>query len=296
VTSLRHRQRIKDAYNRLRDHGMNVLPLCPPDAEQHRRLRPRHTYVCGKAGKVPLGGWEQYQRRRATPEDVRRMVAESGARGVVPNLGVVMGVTSLNLVSVDADGPAAVEWCHVRLGERLLRTACFRTGRGVRWLFRVPDGRPLPASGVLAPGVDLLSAGRQSVVPPSLHASGAVYAWHGCDARTWPRRLLAWDDALAAPATRLTCGGRGPSADGVPLAEGGRNAGLFGMARALHWRGAGQREVRACLTALNELCRPPLPAAELDRIARSACSYSRATSRTTCVTRSPTTSGGASTS
>jgi hypothetical protein len=278
VTSQAQRRRMLDAYRRYRDQALNVLPLCPARAEEHARLAEAHRLACGSPGKVPLGRWRHLQSRRATPEEVRAMVAGAGAEGMVPNLGAVMGVSSGGLVSVDADGPAAVEWCHVALGERLLRTASFRTGRGVRWLFRVPQGAPMPPSRALAAGVELLSAGRQTVLPPSLHSSGVRYAWGpGCDARTWPKRVLPWDMALA-PATQVPVAvarRQGLAAEGVPLPEGRRNAVLFGMARALHWRGAGLAEVRACLKVLNRLCVPALSDVDLERIAGSACRYAR---------------------
>src|SRR4051812_48479324 len=130
--SLSRLRQMRDAFARYRDQGVNVLPLCSPLPEDHAALAGPHRLICRSPGKVPLGRWRHLQGRRATPEELRAMVERAGAGGLVPNIGAVMGATSGNLISIDADGPAAAEWCHLHLGERLLRTACFRTGRGVR--------------------------------------------------------------------------------------------------------------------------------------------------------------------
>jgi hypothetical protein len=134
----RHRRRVRDALLRYRDEGLlNIVPLCPPQAEAHSRLLGGHLLTCTDdrdRGKVPLGRWKHLQARRTTAEDFRQMLEQAGitrASGIVPNLGAVLGVTSGGIVGIDADGDGAVEWCQVHLGEGPLRTACFRTARGI---------------------------------------------------------------------------------------------------------------------------------------------------------------------
>lgn len=227
------------------------------------------------AGKRPLVAWAEFQRRRPKLTDVR----EWFRRRPTPNLGVITGSVS-GLVVLDVDprhggdeSLASLESAHGPLP----LTVEARTGGGGRHLyFRHPDGDVRNRVG-LAPGLDLRGDGGLVVAPPSVHPSGARYAW---------RAGRAPDDVhLALPPHWLLREGApdgtaGRSAEhwselvGSPVEEGRRNATLASLAGHLLARGLEADVVLELLLCWNgQRCRPPLPdeevAATVGSIARA---------------------------
>jgi hypothetical protein len=93
------------------------------------------------------------------------------------NVGILLGRAS-GVVDVEGDSPEAQIESERLLGG--LRTPCYRSNRSVHRLFRLPP--ELVSSSTVAKVGNLeLRLGTpkaaQSVVPPSLHASGIRYAW-----------------------------------------------------------------------------------------------------------------------
>lgn len=137
-----------------------------------------------------------------------------------------------------------------------------------------------PASGTfkerqLAPGVDVKVNG-YLVLPPSPHPSGRRYAW---------RVGYALDDLPLAPAPAWLVGNlqvRGDDQlrrDGAPLVivAGRRNATLVRFGGLLRRYGLGEAAIRGALDAINrEHAQPPLPPAEVVKIAASAARYTPA--------------------
>ena len=257
-----------------RRQGVNAIPLCPPRPQDHARMWASHAERCGSHGKAPVGRWKATQIAIPDEAESEALLRAMRERGLVPNVGVVMGPTS-RLIAIDADGPEAVEWCESRW-DRLLDTARFTTGRGMRWVWssHPGEGDPWPASQVLHPGIELLSIGRQSVFPPSLHANGKRYAWVECDRRTWMSRLVPWPSLPDVdPCSGKRIGTRGGDPGQAVLKQGERNDSLFRMACSLRRHGVGIGILRDCLHHLNGMCDPPLPDDEIDRVAASAARY-----------------------
>ena len=97
------------------------------------------------------------------------------------NIGVLTGLPS-GIVMIDQDG---------ELGEKCLRkiskgdlpkTATFKTpGNGMRYVYRIPKGTTLKTKTITIEGehqeVCLMSDGKFSIVPPSIHPNGGEYEW-----------------------------------------------------------------------------------------------------------------------
>ncbi|HEY8414252.1 MAG TPA: bifunctional DNA primase/polymerase, partial [Thermaerobacter sp.] len=158
--------------------GLAVIPLCGPQCRHPR---------CQHPGKRPydllrrrhLEGWQH----RGVPslDEIERWLQAPGADRA--NIGCLTGRVS-GIVAVDVDGPA---------GEALLARVAgpggvpetweYRTGRkegGRRIIFRYPEGVQIRSRPIEVDGgkLEILSDGRQMVLPPSVHPdTGREYAW-----------------------------------------------------------------------------------------------------------------------
>lgn len=233
--------------------GYNPVALCPPD---HGGVSWWHR--CQSPGKAPLHPWKWQQNEHITS----RLLLEYFHLVPAANVGVVLGVTS-GLVGVDVDGPEG--WEALDAAGVLPACPAFVTGRGLRLLFRLAPGERPPPNGLLAPGVEVLSQGKQTVMPPSLHPRGRVYRWLSDPQARCPPPLPGW--LLARPAAAL----RPPPAAG-PITQ-LRNERLYRMACAARRHGAEPPEVWALLAAVNRRCVPPLEDGELRWITKNACRY-----------------------
>jgi hypothetical protein len=145
---------------------MSVFPIPPP--------RPGVPENQVGGGKVPEIAWSEYQRRRATEDE---LVAWFG--GEPMNLAVVTGAIS-GVVVIDADDPRALRWCTAHLRYTPWQT---RTGRGYHLWYRYPSApvgnraRLNTRDGKLA--IDVRGDGGYVIAPGSVHASGAAYEWAG---------------------------------------------------------------------------------------------------------------------
>jgi hypothetical protein len=140
--------------------------------------------------KAPVG--EEWQKQRFTVADV-----SSAFKGMPLNIGVLWGAPSGNVIDVDLDWPEA---CAVA-GSMLPATAIYGRASSQRshWLYRVPDAitaqwlvpKELVPDGRKAVVLELRAGGTQSVVPPSTHPSGELYAWvRECKPRTLDYAVL----------------------------------------------------------------------------------------------------------
>lgn len=145
---------------------------------------------------------------------------------------------------------------------------------GVRVRCRTDLGRDLLGLGPEArSGVDCKADGGYAIVPPSSHAFGTRYRFGNLnpsdiDCAPLPEAWLAYlTQEPAALATAPTMG-----SDIIP--EGRRNSTLTRFAGHLRRCGMDGDEIAAGLTAINAgRCRPPLDAAEVQRIAASVARY-----------------------
>ena len=225
--------------------------------------------------KAPLVRWDDFQRRPATPVEVRAWFQRWPDAGLAVVTGLVSG---LAVVDVDprhggAESLAALEREHGALPA----TCEVATGGGGRHLyFRLPE-TPLGNRVSLAPGIDLRARGGLAIAPPSMHASGRRYRWRPGRSpdETAPAPMPTWVVELA----RTDRPRRGHPLEfwrdlvrgGVT--EGERNARLTSLAGHLLWHGVDPEVALELLLCWNrERCRPPLEDAE---VARTVASIAR---------------------
>src|SRR5262249_50186550 len=154
-----------------------VLPLCPPD---HMGVSKRHGAECNNPGKVPLVQWTAYQDALPSERDVR----DWWRHNPTANLGAATGPVS-GVVRADVDGEEAeAELLKASAGD-LPETWEFTSGRddgaGRGLLYGIPAGVELRTTvwNPNAPKQELRfqAKGAQTVLPPSRHHKGGLYAW-----------------------------------------------------------------------------------------------------------------------
>ena len=156
---------------------------------------------------------------------------------------------------------------------------CLTGGGGVHYYFACEDPALTVGTG-FAPGLDYRGAGGDVVAPPSLHESGREYEW---EAAHTPRHtplapLPDWLHTLMLEG-RKTASEPRREANTQKVPEGGRNDALYRLACSLRSKGLGEAGITAALLEENrERCIPPLPAAEVEKIAKSAGRYERGSS------------------
>jgi Protein of unknown function (DUF3631)/Bifunctional DNA primase/polymerase, N-terminal/Primase C terminal 2 (PriCT-2) len=132
------------------------------------------------------------------------------------NIGLATGaISGVFVLDVDGVAGAASLIALAQAHGPLPRPPVVRTGRGRHAYFALPaNGAPVLSRTGIAPGLDVRGEGGYAVAPPSLHASGVRYAWHGGEAG----RLLeppAWLLTLInGPKSQRP----GNGADGAPTA------------------------------------------------------------------------------
>jgi len=186
-----------------------------------------------------------------------------------------IGLATDGLLVVDVDG-AENPWLAGQTERQLdlARAPISQTaGGGRHYLFRYAAGRN--SAGKLAEKVDTRGAGGYIVAPPS-KVSGREYKWIG--PLDVPRDRLpeppGWlidqlDGRESTPSTRTSA----PVESNI-IPDGQRNDTLARLAGTMRRVGMGLAEIRAALQAANaERCRPPMDAAEVDRIAESVARY-----------------------
>lgn len=153
---------------------------------------------------------------------------------------------------------------------------CLTGGGGVHYYFACDDPALTVGTG-FAPGLDYRGAGGYVVAPPSLHDSGREYEWEAAHtpANTALAPLPDWLHSLMLEG-RKTASEPRREANTQKVPEGGRNDALYRLACSLRSKGLGEAGITAALLEENrERCIPPLPAAEVEKIAKSAGRYER---------------------
>ena len=270
-------------------HGWPVMPLHEPlfDAvDSHgkpthctceewaryvgnERRPPNPEYVCGKdTGKHPrIRDWEN----QATTDEAQ--IRKWWRAWPSANIGIAAGRAGLVVVDKDTYH-AAAEGGALSLADTETVTS-LTGGGGEHLIYRHPQDGPRisNADSSLPEWVNIRAHGGLFVAPPSLHMSGNPYEWepaygpHEMEPADLPPALRE----LLQPAA----GGRRRAAP-LPerIAEGGRNNALTSLGGSLRRRGIGGAAIQASLLAVNdEQCDPPLPAAEVEAIAKSVARY-----------------------
>ena len=145
----------------------------------------------------------------------------------------------------------------------LPKTLQVSTARGFHSYFRLPAARVVPTTaGSLGAGLDIRGEKGYVVSPPSIHESGARYAYRDADVPIVdaPAWLL---DHLAKDYSGL-----------AKFYKGNRNQMLVRIGGGLRRKGARLEELETALQAENERrCVPNLPVVEVRGIAKSLCRY-----------------------
>ena len=228
-------------------------------------------FPCRKGGKEPA---TPHGFKDATTDTDRLAewwaVSDDGTTRPL-NLGLPTGRAS-GVWVLDLDGPEGLETleCLEQEHGRLPDTVTVGTPSGGRHLyFRLPPGVEIRCAARVLPGVDVRGEGGYVVVPPS-RVGGRPYRWvrlgEVAQAPDWLLEALH----RPSPAAQTTAFSGGA----VRWCEGERNTRLFREGCALRRRGYSAAEIEAALLVLNAgRCDPPLPEAEVEKIARNAAQY-----------------------
>ena len=188
------------------------------------------------------------------------------------NLGLPTGRAS-GVWVLDLDGPEGLETlaCLEQEHGPLPDTVTVGTpSGGVHFYFRLPEGLGVRCKTRVFPGVDVRGEGGYVVVPPS-RVGDRCYRWlrlgEVAQAPEWLLGAVAHRHNPAAQTTAFSGGA-------VRWCEGERNDRLFREGCALRRRGYSAAEIEAALLVLNaQRCDPPLPEAEVRKVAESASRY-----------------------
>jgi hypothetical protein len=246
-TALTSTREFVDLYRTL---GWNPIPLVP----------------CSKKSSVP---WRTLQDERVSDEQAAQWWSDTRA-----GVGIICGAIS-GIVVVDIDGPEGEE---AIAGFDLPETPTAVTGRGRHLYFAHPGDDVPNRSGVL-PKVDVRGDGGYVVSPPSVHASGHIYAWAQglspddvglaeCPAWVYGEDPSPKRDQSEAESPRNSSDWIARVQDGVN--EGARNETTAALVGHLLSRRV-QPRVTATLVHswAQTMTAPPLPPDEVDRVIES---------------------------
>jgi hypothetical protein len=127
-----------------------------------------------KGEKKPSIKWEEFQKRRATEDELKEWFKRDS------NFGIICGEVSNNLVVFDFDEAESVNFVFSDFGKVKEKTMVVRTGKGYHIYFRTK--KTVPSSKRTHLHLDIQSEGKYVVGPGSLHPSGAIYNSIGSEA------------------------------------------------------------------------------------------------------------------
>ena len=221
------------------------------------------------ASKRPLIAWAAYQRKRATPAEVRDWYARTPDAGV----GIVTGQIS-QLVVVDFDGEAVgklAEWPE---------TYEVTTPRGVHRYYLIgPDDRARTGVSMFGKGVDVRGEGGYVIAPPTERHDGGSYELVNDTEPLWrPGRLVASPLVESSPASPFEAMELPPEDDGElwvaralvnGASEGGRNDMLARLVGYFAGKGLDQDVTLVQMLQWGARCVPPLDPEEVSTTVES---------------------------
>lgn len=226
-------------------NGWSVIPL-----------RPRE--------KTPLFAWAEFQKRRATPEEIKKWWNDSPTA----NIGIVTGSVS-GIAVVDLDGPTGIR---NGISLSLPNTLTSLTGAGRQLFYKYREGICNSASEV-AEKVDVRGEGGYVVAPPSVHPNGKRYQWLGsvlsAKSLTDFPGLASATTPTAKHSTQLGTGWIHDALNG--LKAGNRDATFARVVGKLHHSGLDPVTIRALLHPHAVRC----SFGDLDKVVRSITRYNR---------------------
>ena len=251
--------------------GWRVLPVWWPVHNGRQTVCACRRADCQHPGKHPLGkpgGATRGVHSATTDEGIIR---EWWSKWPKANIGIATG-DGLTVIDVDPRNEGDVTLADLeRAHGRLPDTVEVVTGGGGRHVYLQGN---VPTT-VLGPGLELKGPGSFVVAAPSLHASGRRYEWdlssHPDDVAIAP--VPTW---LSGALRRVRRNGGNDAADHKAdiIREGERNNSLTAIAGAMRRRGLNADAIFAALLKHNaKKCKPPLPEAEVRRIAEGMERY-----------------------
>jgi hypothetical protein len=239
--------------------------------------------ACGTPGKHPVGSaWPE---RATSDEDAIASWFEPDRR---VNVGVLLGQAS-GIIDVECDSPEA-EAAARRYGLDAIDTPCYLSSRGIHRLFQWQPEFPDQAV-VKVDGIEVRLGGggsaAQSVIPPSMHRSGTMYAWLPGKSPDdiQPARLPGdFQKAMLDKKRSTGCAAQAVAltGSGATVSPGGRHQYLLGEASHLAFREPDLDSEESCLRIINILlglnatkCNPPKDRSEVERIARDEIEFYR---------------------
>lgn len=234
------------------EYGISVVPL-----HRHNKVPPKE-----------LGGWQKFQERQPTTEEIEKWF--KGRDDLV--VALVCG----KFIVIDADTPEAVNWCEANLPVTPFKVA---TGKGVHYYYNNPENFTTWVAKRTegydpAKLIDIRGVGGLIVAPHNIHATGAIYT---------PTRIEDWDlndvDDLPNLTQELWVKITGvEKLNGQPIStplsiqgvsEGGRNDQAARLAGYLIAKGLNTDFTEFFVQSWNEQNTPPLSASEISTTVNS---------------------------
>jgi putative DNA primase/helicase len=122
-------------------------------------------------GKKPIVEWKQFQKEKAT----REQIAYWWQKYPKANIGIVTGSVS-GIVAIDCDSKKAAKEFEKAYPEAK-KTRQVVTGKGRHFYFGWTDGIRNNVASRLGHGIDVRGEGGFVVAPPSIHPNGKRYSW-----------------------------------------------------------------------------------------------------------------------
>jgi len=173
---------------------------------------------------------------------------------------------------VDVDGEEGAESLRVyeEQNGRFPETLQVLTGRGQHYYFKQP---PLPIKNrvCILPKIDVKTTGGYVIAPPSKHANGKNYVFEVSTLDLEPAEIPPHFLKLF---TRSDAPEKKDATLNQKIVEGTRNETLASIGGSLRSRGADFETIKITLESINQQrCDPPLPADDIETIARSVSGY-----------------------
>ena len=261
-----------DAASRYAELGYRVFPLAP-------------------RSKKPTGGSNGLTDATSDVDQVERWWNENPTYNIgISTDGLI--VIDPDLIDKESSNPKPNPWLTDDIARALAIAPNQKTWSGGRqYIFRQPDGRHYRnTTSAIAANTDTRGFGGYIAIAPSFvkgetgNRSGYYQFAPGCELEVEPEYLPEPPDWLIAELDRIEANrgkvngkpsdGKAAGTIGSQIPDGRRDGTLASMAGTMRRKGFDQSAIEAALLATNEArCKPPLPEADIKRIAGSVARY-----------------------